>query len=465
MLQGNQLLLAAAAAVVCLVLLIARLKLHPFVALVLVSLALGVATGMPLGKVVASFEAGAGSALGHIAVVIALGTMLGKMLAESGGAEQIAGRVIAAFGARNVHWAMACIALLVGLPVFFDVGLVLLAPIAFDLARRTGASLVLVGIPMVAALSVVHGLVPPHPAALIAVTAYHADIGRTMLYALAVGLPTAALAGPVFARVVAPRVAARRAVGRTPRDAVPRGATALGAELTEQEPAARRGGRPGFGVTVGTVLLPVALMLLGNAADAVAPAGGVPNGMLRLAGTPVVALLVALLASFATLGRRFDRDTILRYTNECLGPVAAVILVVGAGAGFGRVLTEGGVSGAVVALATRARVPPLLFGWLVAALIRVATGSATVAMTTACGIAAPVAARAAGVSPELMVLATGAGSLVLSHVNDGGFWLVKEYFGLSVSETLRTWTVCETLISVAALAFTVLLAAALGGRA
>ncbi|HEY0778784.1 MAG TPA: gluconate:H+ symporter [Gemmatirosa sp.] len=453
MIQGNQLLFAAAVSIVTLVLLIARLKLHPFVALVIISVATGIATGMPLGRIVTSFETGAGGALGHIAVVIALGTMLGKMLAESGGAEQIAGRVIQVAGARHVHWAMACIALLVGIPVFFDVGLVLLAPVAFDVARRTGASMVLVGIPMVAALSVVHGLIPPHPAALLAVTAYHADIGRTMLYALIVGLPTVALAGPLFARLVERHVRPRAAGG------------ALGTELTEVAPAARGETRPGFGVTVATILLPVALMLVGNWADLVAPAKSLPNGMLRLAGTPVVALLLALLVSFGTLGRRFDRATILRYTNECLGPVAAVILVVGAGAGFGRVLTDGGVSAAVVALATHARVPVLLFGWLVAALIRVATGSATVAMVTACGIAAPVAAHAAGVSPELMVLATGAGSLVLSHVNDGGFWLVKEYFGFTVSETLRTWTVCETIISLTALALTALLAAVLGVRA
>ncbi len=446
---GHHLLLSAAVSVAALVLLIARARLHPFVALLVVSLGLGVAVGMPLDKIVRSFEAGAGGALGHIAIVLALGTMLGKLLAESGGAERIADSVVGVFGAPRVHWAMACIAFLVGIPVFFDVGLVLLAPVAFNLARRTGASMVLVGIPMVAALSVVHGIVPPHPAALIAVAAYHADVGRTMVYALLVGVPTAALAGPVFARLVAPHVAARPATAAT-----------LGEELTTEGPIARRGAAPGFGVTVATVLLPVALMLLGNAADRVAPAGGVPNGLLRLAGTPVVALLLALLVSFTTLVRGVPRESILRYTSECLGPIAGVLLVVGAGAGFGRVLTDGGVSDAVVALAARASVPPLLLGWLVAALIRVATGSATVAMTTACGIAAPVAARAAGVSPELMVLATGAGSLVLSHVNDAGFWLVKEYFGLTVPETLRTWTVCETLISVLGLAFTALLALA-----
>lgn len=448
MIQGNLLLLYAAVAIVTLVVLIARLKLNPFVALVVVSLALGIAAGMPLGDIVKAFETGAGNALGHIAIVIALGTMLGKMMAESGGAERIAHTVIDAFGERRVHWAMACIAFLVGIPVFFDVGFVLLVPIAFNVARRTGASMVFVGLPMVAGLSVVHGLVPPHPAALLAVTAYQADIGRTMLYALLVGLPTAAIAGPLFTRLVAPHV-------------VPAAGSTVMAELTEESPAVRRAPEtlPSFGVTVGTILVPVGLMLVGNWADLVAPAGSVPNGLLRLAGTPVVALLLALLLSFATLGRAFDRETILRFTNECLGPIAGVTLVIGAGAGFGRILLDGGVSAAVVDLATRAHVPPLLLGWLVAALIRVATGSATVAMTTACGIVAPIAARTAGVSPELMVLATGAGSLILSHVNDGGFWLVKEYFGLTVPQTLRTWTVCETVIAVIALGLTMLLAA------
>ena len=442
MVQGTQLLLTALAAIVALILLIARLKLNPFVALVVVSLALGVAVGMPLGDIVKAFEAGAGGALGHIAVVIALGTMLGKMMAESGGAERIAHTVIDAFGESNVHWAMGCIAFLVGIPVFFDVGFVLLVPIAFNVARRTGASMVLVGIPMVAGLSVVHGLVPPHPAALIAVTAYHADIGRTMLYALVVGLPTMALAGPLFAKLMAPHV-------------VPASRPALQVELTEEAPAIQRRALPGFAITVATILLPVALMLVGNWADLLAPAGSVPNGLLRLAGTPVVALLVALLVSFATLGRAFDRATILRYTNECVGPVALVTLVIGAGAGFGRILQDGGVSAAVVDLATRARVAPLVLGWLVAALIRVATGSATVAMTTACSIVAPIAAS--HVSPELMVLATGAGSLILSHVNDGGFWLVKEYFGLSVGQTIKSWSLMETLLSVSGLVFVLIL--------
>jgi GntP family gluconate:H+ symporter len=394
---------------------------------------------------VKAFETGVGNTLGHIALVVALGTMLGKMMAESGGAERIAHTVIAAFGERRVHWAMAVIAFIVGIPVFFEVGFVLLVPIAFTVAKRTGTNMVFVGIPMVAGLSVVHGLVPPHPAALVAVTAYDADIGRTIAYALIVGLPTAAVAGPLFGKLVS-------------RYVVPDPDNPLMEEMAEQ---GKPRDLPSFGVTLFTILLPVALMLAGSWADLFTTPKSLGNDLLRLAGNSVVALLIALLVSFWTLGRArgFDRATILKFTNDCLGPIAAVTLVVGAGGGFGRVLMDSGISNAVVGLATGAHLSPLLLGWLVAALIRVATGSATVAMTTACGIVAPIVAQSASISPELMVLATGAGSLILSHVNDGGFWLVQEYFGLTVPQTFRTWTVCETIISVMALVLTFGLAA------
>jgi GntP family gluconate:H+ symporter len=444
MIVGNLLLVYALIAIVALIVLIARFKLNPFVTLIVVSLSLGMAVGMPMGTIVKSFETGVGNTLGHVALVVALGTMLGKMMAESGGADRIAQTVIAAFGVRNVHWAMACIAFIVGLPVFFDVGFVLLVPIAFTVAKRTGTSMVLIGIPMVAGLSVVHGLVPPHPAALIAVSAYNADIGRTMLYALIVGIPTAALAGPIFAKAVAKYV-------------IPTPNTALMDALADTRVREKL---PGFGVTVATILLPVALMLISGWADLVSAKGTMLNDLLRLAGNPVMALLIALLVSFYTFGRAagIDRNMINKFTSDSLGPIALVTLVVGAGGGFGRILMDSGISPAVVALATGAHVPPLILGWLVASLIRVATGSATVAMTTACGIVAPIAGPGTGASPELMVLATGAGSLILSHVNDGGFWLVKEYFGLTVAQTFKTWTVCETLISVVALLLTLGLA-------
>ena len=445
----TRLLLLALAAIVVLVVAIARFRLHPFVALTTVSLSLGIAAGMPALAAVKSFQDGVGGVLGFIAIVVGLGTMLGRMMAESGAATRIATTLIGLFGERRVHWALMVVAFIVGIPVFFQVGFVLLVPLVFTIGRRTGMSLVKLGIPLVAGLSVVHGMIPPHPAAMLAVTAYHADVGRTILYGLIVGLPTAALAGPVFAAWVAPRIA-----------------------LPVDNPLARQleGGAldveraPSFGVSVFTVLVPVLLMLLASAASVLLDAGSPLRAALLFAGHPVVALLAALLLSFWSLGgassgsgQRFTRDEIMKFCNDCLGPTAAILLVIGAGGGFNQVLIDSGVGRAVAALARGTHASPLLLAWTVAALIRVATGSATVAMTTAAGIVAPIAAATPGASPELLVLATGAGSLVLSHVNDAGFWLIKEFFGMSVADTLRTWTVAETIIGVAGLGFTVAL--------
>ncbi|ALS60537.1 MULTISPECIES: GntP family permease [Pandoraea] len=444
--QGNLLLVYALVAVIALIVLIAKFKLNPFITLIVVSLVLGLAVGMPMGGIVKAFETGVGNTLGHIALVVGLGTMLGKMMAESGGAERIARTLIGFFGEKNVHWAMVVIAFIVGLPVFFEVGFVLLIPIAFNVAKRTGTSMVLVGIPMVAGLSVVHGLIPPHPAALLAVTAYNADIGHTIMYALIVGIPTAAIAGPLFAKLMA-------------RHVVPNPDNPLLSQFVDEDRPMSQ--LPGFGITLFTILLPVILMLIGSWADLFFAPKTFANDFLRLIGNSVMALLIATLVSFFTFGKQrgFNRDQILKFTNECLAPIATITLVVGAGGGFGRILMDGGVSKAIVDVATHASLSPLLLGWLVAALIRVATGSATVAMTTACGIVAPIAAAAgATVKPELMVLATGAGSLILSHVNDGGFWLVKEYFNMTVPQTFKTWTVCETIISVVALLLTLGLA-------
>ncbi|MBP0599730.1 GntP family permease [Herbaspirillum sp. LeCh32-8] len=443
--QGSALLVYALVAVIALIVLIAKFKMNPFIVLIVVSLVLGLAVGMPMGNIVKAFETGVGGALGHIALVVGLGTMLGKMMAESGGAERIANTMIKAFGEKNVHWAMMVVAFIVGLPVFFEVGFVLLVPIAFNVAKRTGTNMVLVGIPMVAGLSVVHGLIPPHPAALLAVTAYNADIGRTILYALIVGIPTAIIAGPIFGKLISKVV-------------IPNPDNPLISQFVDDSKKGRE--LPGFGITLFTILLPVALMLIGSWADLFFAPKTFANDFLRLIGNSVIALLIATLVSFWTFGkaRGFGADQILKFTNECLAPIASITLVVGAGAGFGRILMDGGVSKAIVGIATDAHLSPLLLGWFVAALIRVATGSATVAMTTACGIVAPIVSSVGGTRPELMVLATGAGSLILSHVNDGGFWLVKEYFNMTVPQTFKTWTVMETLVSVVALLFTLALA-------
>jgi GntP family gluconate:H+ symporter len=403
---------------------------------------MGSAAGMPLARVVRAFQDGVAGVLGFVAVVVGLGTMLGKMMAESGAAARIATTLIARLGERRVHWAMMIVAFIVGIPVFFQVGFVLLVPIVFTVARRTGLSVVKIGLPLVAGLSVVHGLVPPHPATMLAVAAFGADVGLTILYALVVGLPTAALAGPVYAAWIAPRIALAEE-------------NPIAAQLEGQATDAM----PGFGISVLTVMVPVLLMLLASGADVLLGPADPRGAVVRFIGHPIVALLLALLFSFWSLARprRLTRDQLLRFTNDCLAPTAAILLVIGAGGGFNQVLLQSGVGRAIAELAIGWQASPLVLAWTVAALIRVATGSATVAMTTAAGIVAPIAASLPGTSAELLVLATGAGSLVLSHVNDAGFWLIKEFFGMSVAQTLRTWTVTETIIGVAGLAFTLLL--------
>ena len=436
------LLLYALGAVIALIVAIARFKLHPFVALITVSIGLGVAAGMSLSAAVKAFQDGVGTSLGFIAVVVGLGTMLGKMMAESGGATRIATTLIALFGERRVHWAIMCVAFIVGIPVFFQVGFVLLIPLVFTIARRTGMSLIKIGIPLVAGLSVVHGMVPPHPAAMLAVDAYKADVGRTILYALLVGLPTASLAGPVFATWIAPRI--------TLPSENPLAAQLEGGTVRDM---------PGFGITLFTVMIPVILMLLASTASVALESASPWRAGLEFIGNPIVALLLALLFSFWSLGYalHFTREQVLKFTNDCLGPTATILLVIGAGGGFNRVLIESGVGRAIADVALGSHASPLLLAWTVAALIRVATGSATVAMTTAAGIVAPIAAATPGTPAELLVLATGAGSLVLSHVNDSGFWLIKEFFNMTVPQTLKTWTVAETIIGVAGLGFTMLL--------
>jgi GntP family gluconate:H+ symporter len=436
--HGAFLLLSALVAVIALVVMIARFKINPFIVLLSVSLLLAIVTGMPAQTIVKSFETGVGNTLGHIAIVVGLGTMLGKMMAESGGADRIAHTLIRLFGEKNIPWAMVVVGFIVGLPVFFEVGFVLLVPIAFNIARRTGASLVLIGLPMVAGLSVVHGLVPPHPAAMLAVAAYNADMGRTILYAMLVGIPTAILAGPLYAKLIAPHIQLNPD-------------NPIAAQFIDDTP---KTSLPGFGVTVATILLPVVLMMVGSWADVLSTPKSALNTTLHLIGGADIALLIAVVVSFITLGkmRGFTRETILKFTNDCLAPTATITLLIGAGGGFGRILQDSGTSQAIVDIALHAHISILFLAWLVAALVRLATGSATVAMTTAAGIVAPLALQVVGVRPELLVIATGAGSLVFSHVNDGGFWMVKEYFNMTVSQTIKSWSICETIISVVGLA-------------
>ncbi|MHC5351906.1 GntP family permease [Metapseudomonas furukawaii] len=441
--QETFLLLDAVVTIVGLIVLITRFRLHPFIALIIAAGFLGLTSGMPVEKIVKSFQEGFGSVLGFVGVILALGTMLGKLMAESGGADQIARTLIRAFGKERIQWSMMFAAFLVGIPLFFEIGFVLLIPLVFIVARRTGVSLIKIGIPLLAGLSVVHGLVPPHPGPLLAIGVFGADIGKTILYGLIVALPTAIIAGPLFGSLIARRIPGNPSL-----------------ELMEQlahEPEATN--LPSFGVTLLTVLLPVFLMLLKTSADVMLPEGHIVRAWLDMLGHPITALLLALLLALYTFGhaRGFDSKRVMKLVDESLAPTAAIVLIIGAGGGFKQMLVASGVGEVIGNLAVQAQISPILLAWLVAALIRIATGSATVATITGAGIVVQVIELIPGVNRELLVLATGAGSLILSHVNDAGFWLVKQYFNMSVSETFKTWTAMETLLSVVGLVFILLL--------
>ncbi len=434
------LLLLALGGLALLVVLMAWLKVNPFVALLLAALVVGWGAGGAAGSVLKSFQDGLGATLGGIAAVISLGAMLGRLLAESGGAHVLAQRFSSFFGPERVGWCIAALALAVGLVTWFAVGLLLLLPVLLTLSRETRRPLLLLAIPLLSFLSVMHGLMPPHPGPVVAVDALHANTGKVLALGFLVGIPTAAVAGPLFARW---------AVRRLPPVEIP-AATAVETELRP---------RPGFGATLFVVTLPIALMMLSSAAELMLGKNDTLRSVLAFTGHPVVALTLALLVAVAVFGKAcgFTRAELLSFTEKSMAGIGMTLLVVGGGGGFARVLKDAGVAESMGSVASQLHLPPLVYAWLVAAFIRVATGSATVAITTAVGLMAPVLAADSSLSPELLVLSLGFGSLFLSHVNDGGFWIVKDCLGLTVQQTLRTWTITETLIGIVGLCLTLVL--------
>lgn len=436
MTHDARLLWVTLAGVTGLVLLVAAFRLNAFIALALASLGVGLGAGMKPLEVLKAFQEGVGSTLGLIVVVVGLGTMLGRMLAESGGAAVIAEKMVEALGPQRLAWAVLGSAFLVALPVFFAVGLVLLAPVVFGLVRTTGLPLLRLALPLLAGLSVCHTLVPPHPGPVVAVAQLNADMGQTILWGLLIGLPTAALAGPCLAPILS-------------RSIVPRTDLAVGQVSPTSTPPR---GRPSCSISLLTILSPVILMLVSTLA--IIRGDDAPGRIwVEMIGSPIFAMLIAVLLSLVTFGwlRGFTSSQVLRFTEECVGPAASIFLVVGAGGGFSRVLDTAGVDEVLAAWGRGLTFSPLILGWLIAAALRVAVGSATVAITMASGILAPVASVHPEINRELLVIALGAGTLTLSHLNDGGFWFVKEYFGLTVPQTLRTWTVTVTVASVIAL--------------
>ncbi len=488
---GNaQIVLAAVLGIAAVVVLIVWVKMHPFLALMLGTAVMGIVAGVAPLDIITSFTTGFGGTVGAVGLLIGLGAMLGALLADSGGADTIVDTIIGKVGRRGLPWAMALIAAILGLPLFFEVGVVLLVPVVILVARRTDVPLMRVGIPALAGLSILHGLVPPHPGPLVAIDALHADLGLTLLFGLIVAVPTLVLCGPLLARFVeqwvplhasdeavarvtgghvgagaggtAPTAAPGQAGGSTADTAggsshARGGATGLteapiaGGEEPDRGPAANGGRRrPSFAFAVISITLPVILMLVRAIAELTMTEGTQPRTFLEFIGTPAVALLLAVLLSMFLLGYStgMSREGVEKAMGSGLPGIAGILLIVAAGGGFKQMLVDAGVGGVIADWAQGSGISTLLLGWLVAVGVRLATGSATVATITAAGIVSGIAADLPTNEVSLLVLAIGCGSLFFSHVNDAGFWLVKEYFGLTVGQTIKSWSVMETAISV-----------------
>ena len=477
---GNtQLVLATLLSIAVVVVLITVLKMHPFLALVLGSAVLGLAASLGASAAIDSFTKGVGSTMSAVGLLIALGAMIGGLLADSGGGDEIVDTIVSRVSGNALPWAMVGAAALIGLPLFFEVGVVLLIPVVLLVASRVDLPLMKIGIPALAGLSVLHGLVPPHPGPLVAIAALKADLGLTLLYGIIIAIPTVIIAGPLLANVVARYVHATPPPELLPTRQLERvavvgagagslsGSSDLGDPDADVAERTRRGSvadspegdtsfgrrRPAFGPVIATVLLPIVLMLARAIAELTLDKSSSVRTTLDIVGNPNVALLAGVVVAMFTMGTAIGatRDQISASTAGALPAIAGILLIVDAGGGFKQVLVDSGVGMAVADWAKGSGLSPLILGWLVAVLIRLATGSATVATITAAGIVSGLAPSLSASHLALLVLAIGAGSLFFSHVNDAGFWLVKQYFGMSVGETIKSWSVMETVISVVGL--------------
>jgi gluconate transporter len=422
------LLLLTLASIVLLLVLILWLKLHAFLALLLTSMALGLAAGMDPLKVLRSIQNGFGEALGFIAVVVALGAMIGRFIEHSGGGRVLAEHLLRLFGPKRTVWAVLAAAFLIGLPIFFEVGLVILLPLVYSLARQSGRSLLYHGLPIACALTVTHAMVPPHPAPAAAAQLLGADLGRTILFGIAFSIPMA-LSGTMYGLPIAQRMF------------IPVPSHAKTDESSDGQP-------PPSPLLVAFLLtLPVILIVLATTVPAVA-----------FIGHPFTALTITALLSMFLLGARrgLDRSAIARMSNDCLAPMGALLAIMGGGGAFKQVIVDTGVGPYAGRLLVDANISPLILAWAVACAMRIAQGSATVAIITAAGIVAPLVKGIAGYTPEMLVMALCAGGTILSHVNDAGFWLVNQSFGMTVPQTLKSWTVMKVITSFMGLALILL---------
>jgi GntP family gluconate:H+ symporter len=471
-----QLVVAALVGVVVIIALITWLKVHPFIALTIGALGVGIGAGLAPDKAVTSFGTGFGDTMTSVGILVGLGSMFGKLLVDSGAADRVVDTLVRRSSKAALPWTMALIGALIGLPMFFEVGLVLLIPIIVLVAKRSDVPVMRIAVPALAGLSTMHAFVPPHPGPLVAISTVGANLGTTLAFGIVLAIPVVVLAGPLFAGFAARWVdvpapdlfGARGGAGAGAgggSDPAHEGRQARRGRAT-QDTASLPNGKsdftrviseprsPSFAVALVGILLPVVLMLAQAIREATSPdAAGTWVGVLDFLGTPMIAIGIAAVYAmvFFAIGGGMDRSAVSKSLESALPPVAGVLLIVGAGGGFKQVLIDTGIGGVIADAVEDSGISVLLVAWVVSALVRVATGSATVATVTAAGIMAPIAQDLSSPVVSLLVLAIGAGSVFLSHVNDAGFWLVKSYFNTTVGQTFKTWTVLECLISVSGL--------------
>ena len=414
-------------------LLIIVFRLNAFIAFILVSIAIGIGQGMELNAIVSSIEKGIGNTLGFLVMILGLGAMLGKLVAESGAAQKITNGLISLFGIKNTRTAVMLTGFIVGITMFYSVGFVILVPLVFTVATATGLSLISIALPMLAALSVTHGFLPPHPAPSALSIMFEADLGKTLIYGIVVAIPAIIISGPVLTRFI-PKV-----------DAKPLKEFMASKVFEEDE-------LPSLSNSLITALLPVILIGFSTVIGSFIAADHFLYSIIKFIGNPVIALLLTVLIGIYTLGiaRGNTMEGIMKIFGTAVSGITMVLLIISGAGALKQILIDSGVSNYIGSLLELTSMSPLIIAWLIATLIRFSVGSATVAGLTTAGIVLPLV-QSSGVSPELMVLAIGSGSLMLSHVNDSGFWLFKEYFNLSVKETLSTWTVMETSIGITGL--------------
>lgn len=432
-------LLIVALGVVLLLVLMIACKLNGFLSLILVALAVGILEGMPLPSVVTSITKGVGGTLGTLALVLGFGAMLGKLMADSGGAQRIALTLIDKFGKKHIQLAVIVTGFIVGIALFYEIGFVLLLPLVFSIAAAADIPLLYIGVPMAAALSATHGFLPPHPGPTAIAAIYKADLGKTLIYGIVCAIPAVILAGPVLTKFL-----------KHMEHDIPKGLYNPKI-FTDKE-------MPSFGISVFTALVPVILMAARAIATINLPKTSPILNYTNFLGDPVIALLIAVILAIFTFGLNQGKKMpeVMKTVTESIAAIAMILLIIGGGGAFKQVLVDSGVADYVAQMMKGSTISPLVLAWSIAAILRIALGSATVAGLTAAGIVGPLVV-ATGASPELMVLATGAGSLIFSHVNDPGFWMFKEYFNLSIPETLKSWSVLETIISVVGLVMVLLL--------